>query len=90
MAEAAPEVKKTRKRKSGPRNVKPTFLLIGVSDANGNPIELTEDQVSVKGTKDPTELLKLITSGGLNGQIVKELIVQEPAPKPKAEQPATA
>lgn len=82
-AQAAAPAKK-RNRKSGPRNVKPTFLLIGVVDKDGNPVEITEDSVTVRGTKDPTELLKLITSGGLNGQIVKQLQIQEPAPKPAA------
>ena len=86
MAEAATPAR--RKRKSGPRNVKPTFLLIGVKGADGNNIELTEDQVTVRGTKDPTELLKLITSGGLNNQVVKQLQIQEPAPKAQATEAA--
>lgn len=47
------EVKKTRKRASGPRKVKPVFALVGVNSENGK-IEC------VRATRDAGDLLETI------------------------------
>ncbi len=80
--QAAP---KKRTRKAGPRNVKPTFLLISYTDENGEPVALDAERLMVQGTKDPTELLKILTGPkGAEGRVVKTLQIQEAAQAPQA------
>lgn len=72
MADAKTETttEGAKKRKAqGPRQVKPLHMLISVRDANGEVLQLTQDQVSIEVVKDPAVLLTKLTTGGMGGAV---------------------
>ena len=64
MAEA--EAKKEKSATKKTRAVRPVYVIMRASDANGNAISLTKEQVDVISVhKDSDELLDMLDSGGL-------------------------
>ncbi len=81
-AQAAAPAK--RRKPQGPRKERPTFLLIRATDEQGQPIALDADRLEIQSTKDAGKLLQMVTKGGLNGAVIKEVVLSEARENPAA------
>lgn len=72
MAEAAKTETKKRRGPTGPRQERPTFAVVSYIGDNGEPQKLDKNRLSIRFTKDPFELVRIMESGD-GTELVKEV-----------------
>lgn len=83
-AAATTEVKKRRKAQ-GPRQTKPIFLVLRYTDEQGNVVKLDKNRLTIEHTKDPAQVIDLVTSGDNSATVVTIKVESEARPSPAAE-----
>jgi hypothetical protein len=84
MAEAKTDAPKKARKPQGPRQERPTFVLVSYTDEHGNPQKLDADRLNLSFTKDASQLVKMFTSGDTSNTIVKEVRIGAERPSPAA------
>lgn len=83
--EVTAEVAAPKKRKAqGPRQTKPIFLVVRYIDEEGNPVKLDKARLSIEHTKDPAQVIDLVTNGDNTATVVTIKVESEARPSPAA------
>jgi hypothetical protein len=78
------EAPKKKRKAQGPRQTKPVFLVLRYTDEQGNAAKLDKTRLSVEHTKDPAQVIDLVTSGDNDATVVTIKIESEARQSPAA------
>ena len=74
---------KKRRKAQGPRQTKPIYLVVKYTDENGNQVKLNKANLSIEPTKDPSQVIDLVTEGSEVATVVT-IRVETERPSPAA------